>query len=80
MRGLKKLFSIGVSLRFSTYDEISLQAMKLAHSCGLPASYDAHYLALAEYEQCDYWTNDMRLLNVVKGKLDWVCWLGDYHP
>ncbi len=45
----------------------------------LPATYEAHYLALAEREACDYWTADERLWNGVKGELSWVRWLGSYR-
>ncbi len=45
----------------------------------LPATYEAHYLALAEREACDYWTADERLCNGVKGELSWVRWLGSYR-
>lgn len=53
--------------------------MELAHQFNLPATYDPHYLALAEREGCEYWTADARLWNTVKGKLAWVRWLGDYQ-
>lgn len=74
---LTDLFSTGVSLNFSHYEDLSTQAMMLAHRYDLPASYDAHYLALAARENCEYWTADMRLWNTVKNKLGWVRWIGD---
>ncbi len=77
MQALTDLFSEGVSLNFSHYEEISIQAMRLAHRYGLPASHDAHYLALAERENCEYWTADTRLWNAVKRNLGWVHWIGD---
>ena len=80
VQGLSELFSIGVQLRFSEYEDISMQAMKIAHQFHLPASYDAHYLALAKHEGCEYWTDDSRLWNSVKRTLNWVRWLGDYRP
>lgn len=58
--------------------DIHTRAMELAHQFGLPAAYDAHYLALAEYEDCELWTADTRLWNSIKGKLTWVRWMGDY--
>jgi predicted nucleic acid-binding protein len=45
-RGLKKLFSIGVLLKFLPYEEVSSYAMELAHHFNLSATYDAHYLYL----------------------------------
>jgi DNA phosphorothioation-dependent restriction protein DptG len=73
-QGLNDLFSIGVLLKFSIYEEISAQAMEFAHQLNLPATYDGHYLALAFHENCEYWTADTRLWNIVKGKLNWVRW------
>jgi len=79
-QGLTDLFSIGVLLKFSIYEDISTQAMEFAHQLNLPATYDAHYLALALHENCEYWTADKRLWNIVKGKFSWVRWFSDYHP
>lgn len=52
-------------------------ALALANQLGLSATYDAHYLALAEREGCEYWTADERLWNAVKTQLPWVRWLGE---
>ena len=39
----------------------------------LPATYDAHYLALAEWMEIDLWTADARLVNALKPfKVKWV--------
>jgi predicted nucleic acid-binding protein len=62
------------------YEEVSTQAMEFAQRFRLPATYDAHYLALAYAEQCECWTADKRLWNVVKRELNWVRWLGEYQP
>lgn len=64
----------------SGYVALSQRAIELAHQFGLPAAYDAHYLALAERERCEYWTADQRLWNSVKATLPWVRWLGTYSP
>lgn len=79
MVALTDLFSIGVSLNFSEHKDISIQAMVLAQRYKLPASYDAHYLALAERQNCEYWTADMRLWNAVRSKLNWVHRFDDYQ-
>lgn len=70
--GLTKLFSLGILLKFSRYEEISAQVLEFAHRFHLPATYDAHYLALAYHEQCPFWTADARLWNTVKNDLGWV--------
>ena len=54
------------------------QALVLADALGLPATYDAHYLALAEYLGCELWTDDQRLLRQVGGSLAYVRWIGDF--
>lgn len=78
-QGLAKLFSLGLSVDFSEYEYISMQAMMQAHRFSLPAAYDAHYLALSISKNCEFWTADKRLWNAVKGKLAWVRWLEDYE-
>lgn len=77
-KGLTKMFSMGVLLRLSLHQLVSIRAMELARQFNLPATYDAHYLALAEIEGCACWTADKRLLNAVKGKISWVRSLDDY--
>lgn len=78
IKGLSKLLSLGILLKFSFYDEISNRAMDFAHRFHLPATYDAHYLALAHREQCEFWTADTRLWNAVKNELNWVHLLSHY--
>ena len=76
--GLKKLFSMGVILEFSDYEQKSVQAMAFARQFSLPAAYDAQYLSLAFSEDCRYWTADAKLWKAVQGKLNWVHLLGNY--
>lgn len=59
---------------------IYLRAMALSERFGLPAAYDAQYVALAEREGCELWTEDMKLYRAVHSELDWVKNLSDYHP
>jgi len=66
-------------LNFLEYAELSKRAITLAQQYSLPATYDAHYLALAEHEKCEYWTADTRLWNTVADKLPWVRRLSDYE-
>lgn len=56
------------------YDEDALhyEASELAATHNLPASYDAHYLALAQRMRADFWTADKRLYNSIHEALPWV--------
>ena len=69
-----------VKLVLSQNSFLNIQAMALAERFSLPASYDAHYLALAEHQGCELWTSDTRLWKSVKGHLDWVRTLESYSP
>lgn len=51
---------------------LNIRATQLAYEYSLSAAYDAHYLALAEREHCEYWTADLKLLNATNKKLSWV--------
>jgi predicted nucleic acid-binding protein len=64
-----------LSLPLELYGEVALheQALNLAERLSLPAAYDAHYLALAEWLGAEFWTADRRLAQAVKGTLPWVC-------
>lgn len=53
-------------------------ALVIADAFGLPAVYDAQYVALAQYLGSTLWTDDRRLLRVLGGKLACVKWIGDY--
>ena len=55
-----------------------LRALRLAAEHGLPAAYDAQYLALALTLGCDFWTDDRRLLTQLGGRVDRVKWIADY--
>jgi predicted nucleic acid-binding protein len=47
-------------------------AFELANQFNLPTSYDAHYLALAQHLNCDFYTADKRLYNTVKNQISWI--------
>jgi predicted nucleic acid-binding protein len=53
--------------------ELHRQAKNQAKKYKLPASYEAHYLALAERLDIDLWTADARLFNTLQPfKIDWI--------
>lgn len=77
---LKDVVTKGIVFDFSADLALSMRALDFAHRFNLPASYDSHYLALAEREECELWTADRRLQRAVKGQLDWIRTLDDYFP
>lgn len=77
---LKKVLTAGLEIDFTRREELHFTALKLAHDYKLPATYDAHYLALAAYEECEFWTADTRIWKAVKEQLPWVRCLVDYEP
>ncbi|TET54632.1 MAG: PIN domain-containing protein [Anaerolineales bacterium] len=52
--------------------DLHRSAVDLARRFSLPAAYDAHYLALAESLQAEFWTKDGRLARAVEQELGWV--------
>lgn len=62
-QGLDAIFSLNMTL--VSDPELHFRALELAHRFQLGAAYDAHYLALAEREDCELWTGDRRLFNAV---------------
>ncbi len=51
---------------------VTRRALAIANRFDLQATYDAHYLALAELLDCDFWTADRRLLNTLGDRLPFV--------
>ncbi len=67
---LERALNLGLRL----YGDASLhrEALKIAQKYNLPATYDAHYLALTERFTVNISTADKRLYNAVKNSIDWV--------
>lgn len=76
--GLTKILSTGLEFDSSSSSALSVRAMEIAEHFNLPATYDAHYVALAEREKCELWTADTRLWRAVQEKMTWVHNLGEY--
>lgn len=54
------------------------RAHELARKYNLPTACDAHYLALAERLNIEFWTTDARLFNVVRSfGIEWVKMVGE---
>jgi len=70
---------LALRIEFHNPTGLHYQALVLADALELPATYDAHYLALAEHLGCELWTDDQRLMREVATSLPFVRWVGD-HP
>lgn len=64
---MRQAFRLGISL----YGDpaLHLDALQMARDLGLPAVYDAHYLALARHLGAEFWTADGRLFRAVQGRV-----------
>jgi predicted nucleic acid-binding protein len=71
---LKKLLSMGIEIKESP--AIHLRALELAQELHLPATYDVHYLALAELLGCELWTADEKFFNSINQKKPQIRLLG----
>lgn len=61
-----------IDLRIVTYSDLHIRAWQFATELNLPKAYDAHYLAAASQEGCEFWTTDRRLFRSVRHQLPWV--------
>ncbi len=55
-------------------------ALEIAHRLDQKASYDAQYLALAEYLDCELWTADERFWNAATTAFPRVRRIGEFTP
>ncbi|HEX6817410.1 MAG TPA: type II toxin-antitoxin system VapC family toxin [Ktedonobacterales bacterium] len=63
---------------------LSVRAVEIAHQLGLGPAYDTQFLALAEQQDCEYWTADLRFWTTAQSRFPQVRWLGELraagHP
>ena len=71
--------ALGMGVEFLDPPDLSLHAFDLAVKFNLPAAYDAHYLALAEALDCEFWTADERLFRTIRDDFTRIRWLGDHR-
>jgi predicted nucleic acid-binding protein len=62
------------------HEDIALlkEAYDLAVRFNRPRTFDAQYMALAERLQCEFWTEDERLVNSTQGQFNRIRWLGNW--
>ena len=74
LTGLDVALAFPIELREEP--EMPARAIELAYRLGRPTTYDCHYLALAEHEDCELWTGDRRFFNAVRRSTPRVRWVG----
>jgi predicted nucleic acid-binding protein len=57
--------------------DIHLLALELVRRYWESKAYDSHFLALAQFLNCDLWTSDKKLYNKVSRHLPWVQYVDD---
>lgn len=79
-----QLYSTGINFRWarsaSVAAALSARALEIARDYNLGVAYDTQFLALAEHEDCEYWTADRRFFETVRRDHPRVQWLGAYQP
>jgi predicted nucleic acid-binding protein len=70
--GLALRAALALPIRLYGEPELHVRALDLADRFSLPAAYDAHYLALADWLGAELWTADLRLARAVEHELPWV--------
>lgn len=63
---------LALPVRLFNENSLHKRAVQLATHFNLPATYDAHYLALAQQLGAELWTADKKLVNAVQSQLNWV--------
>ncbi len=64
------------SLQIIDTNDMHRDALRIARRLGLHSTYDAHYLAIADDLDCEFWTADERLYNAVRERFPLIRWLG----
>lgn len=69
--------ALGLGIALEGDIKLHRQALDLAECFSLPAAYDAHYLALAEWLGAEFWTTNRQLVQAVQDALPWVHLVGE---
>ena len=75
IRLMESLLASGIELREAS--DLHRRALILAGRLRQNAVYDAHYLALAETLQCEFWTADEKFYRAAATTMGNVRWVGE---
>lgn len=76
----EKLLSefLALPIDFHSPPGMHLLALRMAEAYDLPAASDAHYLALSQLLDCEFWTADIRLYRQTREHRPLVRWIGEF--
>lgn len=63
--------ALSLPINLYTGSAYHLTAVRIAKRFALPATYGAHYLAVAEHLEAEFWSADRRLAQKVQPQLNW---------
>lgn len=75
---ISQLYGSGIDFRPSR--PLHDRAIDLAVELNQRLAYDAHYLALAESLNCEFWTADEPFYRAARNTYPQVQWIGSYRP
>ena len=68
---------LGLPIHLVDMSALHQNAWALARDLGMPVTYDAHYVLLAQVLGAELWTGDRRLYRQTQPRLDYVRWVGE---
>ncbi len=68
-----------IPVRIVDFSAIYRRAWELAFDHNQRRTYDMQYLAVAEMEDCEFWTADKKLASSLKSKVNRIRWIGEYR-
>jgi len=76
----EEAFSIYADIPVISIDtpDVYRRAWELAKEFNFSRTYDMQYLAVAELEDCQFWTSDKRLAHSLQDKVSRIRWGGEY--
>lgn len=76
--GLKVInYNLNLGIELVDFYPLISQTFLIAKAYKISA-YDSSYIALAQREECRFYTGNKRLFNSLRGKIGWIKWIGEY--
>lgn len=69
-KALETAFAQDIQIQYPS--DLHTRAWAIAEKLNLPQAYDAHYLALAQIYNCEFWTLDQKLVQTAQTNFSFV--------